>query len=300
MAPQPQSICREHSSIGQKDPMPRKRDTQSSGAPNHAFGTLFAELYDIAFQWDRTAELATLFFLWDALLPRPPYDVCDLGAGTGHFSVPLVEAGLECTAVEPDPAMAQILIKRAKALPLKKRKLLTIWPHELTTASCEGRFDSVIAMTDTISYIWPLRRLSTLLRHIRFVLKAGGVLLIDVSLWNGHEGESRQEAWQLSRKQETGYARCTAQIARLDNASPADTQLVRVEELGFERFDAGNRHSAIHQSLLHAFSSNTLRSLLTQAGFSFGLCAVPGTMLRVDDTENHPRLVMGFVRTSDK
>jgi SAM-dependent methyltransferase len=38
-------------------------------------------------------------------LPRPPWQVVDLGAGTGKLTETLVRLGVEVTAVEPDPGM---------------------------------------------------------------------------------------------------------------------------------------------------------------------------------------------------
>jgi len=73
--------------------------------------------------------------LADAYLDRPPYAkealaelyrlaglkpgslVCDIGAGVGHLTIPLLEAGFKVTAVEPNDAMRANGLKRTAQYP---------------------------------------------------------------------------------------------------------------------------------------------------------------------------------------
>ena len=73
--------------------------------------------------------------LADAYLDRPPYStealaelyrlaglkpgslVCDIGAGVGHLTIPLLEAGFKVTAVEPNDAMRANGLKRTAQYP---------------------------------------------------------------------------------------------------------------------------------------------------------------------------------------
>lgn len=79
-------------------------------------------------EWDYTG-------LAEAYLKRPDYseealeslfqairlsdgaEVCDMGAGTGHLTIPLAKRGFQVTAVEPNPTMRENGIRRTLTFP---------------------------------------------------------------------------------------------------------------------------------------------------------------------------------------
>ncbi|MBI4282821.1 MAG: methyltransferase domain-containing protein [Chloroflexi bacterium] len=81
-----------------------------------------------------------LNFVLDRL--RPGDTVLDIGAGTGHFAIPLAKSGYSVTAVEPSPSMAAFLLKNAAADGLTNIHLVDVrWedvevePHDVAFCS---------------------------------------------------------------------------------------------------------------------------------------------------------------------
>jgi SAM-dependent methyltransferase len=98
-----------------------------------SFGQV-AEQYDAA----RPGYPDALFDDLVAMLPG--HRVAEIGAGTGKATGGLLARGLDVTAVEPDPAMAEVLLRRYGG---QDRLTVVVTPFEGWNP--EGRFDGLVS-----------------------------------------------------------------------------------------------------------------------------------------------------------
>lgn len=255
----------------------------------------FAELYDAAFGWDPADELASLEFVWNRTLGGIPKDVCEVGPGPGRFAIPLLRRGIRYTGFEPTADMAEVLVRKVSLLPSEARNRFTLneEPYEENRGP-NSTFDSIILMTDTVSYVWPQKTLARLARKVRSSLRAGGVVVLDIGLWAGFEGERREESWTEEANNLTVSATCIGTLVPL--AGRGGDELARLEELSFRGKSKELRLYASQQKILHAFTFDGIRDFWQELGFGLALCVVPGGREEVaeDDRGKRDRLLLAF------
>jgi SAM-dependent methyltransferase len=96
--------------------------------------------------------------------------VLDLGAGAGAFARPLVEKGLEVTALEILPTARRIL---------ESRGLTDVRDGGLEALDAEERFDTVLVMMNGVGLCGTVSALPTFLASLANVLGSGGQILAD-------------------------------------------------------------------------------------------------------------------------
>jgi hypothetical protein len=248
----------------------------------------FALLYDRAFAWDVTSELDTVDFLVRRFFGRTADAICEVGAGTGRFTLPLARKRVLRVAIEPDSAMRAIL----------ERKLLSgcqadclpkVFAGPVENMQTDELFDVSLLMTDTLSYIFPGWKLQLALDRIFAITMPGGLVVADVALWQGAAGEQRYEKWTVNQPEGTLLATCHASV----NIGPGDSRIERSETLRF-RLDG---QEAVRHSVLHAFDFSRLATAFAKAGFGYCGAAFPGLVELVDPANGHwPRIVAAFRR----
>jgi SAM-dependent methyltransferase len=80
-------------------------------------------------------------------LPAPPASVLDIGAGAGHQSFPLAQAGYDVTLLDPSPAMLGKARQRLERLPEEAQRRVTLLESdgEHAEEAVQGRrFDAVL------------------------------------------------------------------------------------------------------------------------------------------------------------
>jgi SAM-dependent methyltransferase len=95
--------------------------------------------------------------------------VLDVGAGAGAHSLPLVQAGLDVTAIEILPELVQIL--RDRGVRARRASVWSFRPRR--------PFDTVLALMNGTSLAGTMTRLGALLERLRELIASGGQLLID-------------------------------------------------------------------------------------------------------------------------
>lgn len=140
--------------------------------PSRRQATVFGEVAELYHRF-RPDYPAALFDWIVAVVDRPsPWDVLDIGMGTGKSSRWLLEAGHRVTGVEPDPAMAQVALSEARAPMALEIVNTTLEQWDAPQA----RFDLAISGQ---AWHWadPATRFDTVAR----VLRPGGTLCV---FWN--------------------------------------------------------------------------------------------------------------------
>jgi 2-polyprenyl-3-methyl-5-hydroxy-6-metoxy-1,4-benzoquinol methylase len=96
--------------------------------------------------------------------------VLDVGAGAGAHALPLVDSGLDVTAIEILPELTQILRERG----VKRARHASVW-----TFRARRSYDTVLALMNGTSLAGTIARLEPLLERLRELVSPDGQLLID-------------------------------------------------------------------------------------------------------------------------
>ncbi len=250
----------------------------------------FAELYDLAFStYGAPIELASVEKAWTIAHRQPPARVADLGSGTGIYSTPLAQSGVEVWSIEPDPSMALIQDRKIARLPSRQRQLIHRY-ERLSLVPPTVEVDSVIMMTDTLSYIWPRQFARQTIKHVSKLLAPSGTLLIDIALWNDDDW-NRQEEWTNHYSNLVVRAACNCVVIPAPPSIVSNGQW-RIEELLFRC--SPRQGSARKVSALNAFSFADLDRLLADEGFLyFGFITPEGSRISVGSTPRRlPRAIL--------
>ncbi|WP_027175812.1 class I SAM-dependent methyltransferase [Desulfovibrio aminophilus] len=104
----------------------------------------------------------------------PGASALDLGAGSGHQSIPLAESGYAVTAVDSCAELLAVLEEKMGGLPIQAVRADILAHLERETET----FDLVLCMGDTLTHLPDQDAARTLLTQAARLLKPGGVLLL--------------------------------------------------------------------------------------------------------------------------
>ncbi|MCM0756128.1 class I SAM-dependent methyltransferase [Desulfovibrio aminophilus] len=104
----------------------------------------------------------------------PGASALDLGAGSGHQSIPLAESGYAVTAVDSCAELLAVLEEKMGDLPIQAVRA-DILAHLEREA---GTFDLILCMGDTLTHLPDQDAAHALLARSARLLKPGGVLLL--------------------------------------------------------------------------------------------------------------------------
>jgi phospholipid N-methyltransferase len=107
-----------------------------------------------------------------------PGPVLELAAGSGRLTVPLLRMGLEVTALEKSPGMADLL--RAHAAEHRTDERLRVVEADMSDFDLGRRFETVVLGTSSVSLLDHDQRVG-LLDAVRRHLTTDGVLLISIA-----------------------------------------------------------------------------------------------------------------------
>lgn len=157
------------------------------------------------------------------------------------------------------------------------------------------KFDALIAMADTLSYVYPEQRLSNFLYHAKSVLRNCGIFIIDVGLWAGYLDESRSEKWASEIDCQITNASYDASISQVHEG---DRIARRVETLSFEVRQSGLILKSTQQREILSFSYNVLIDYLSIHGFKFSHALEPGKLDTINFDRLQPkRALFAFINT---
>ncbi|HMW40704.1 MAG TPA: class I SAM-dependent methyltransferase [Saprospiraceae bacterium] len=251
---------------------------------------IFAVLYDIAFSLDTDRELSVIQLILQKTLGHNPENLCEAGAGTGRFILPLAISGLKTTAVEPNIGMYAVFTVKINEFLRNSPISITKFRHNFEDIILTQKYDAILVMTDTLSYVWPIEKAKQFLGNAKHLLTDNGVLILDIALWATDEG-NRKEEWSILLNDGFVKGSCFAQITR------EGKQTFRVEELSF-RGRINNMHlQASNKQTLHAFTWETLVAFCNDCGFTPILLADPYTSKIVISPQGYNRLFIALKKT---
>jgi SAM-dependent methyltransferase len=205
---------------------------------------------------DLTADL--VFYLHFARQAGGP--VLEVGCGTGRLMLPLVEAGIDVTGVDPSPAMLSVARK-------KLRSQAPLIEGDMRTVALPRRYALIIVSINTFMHLLTttdqLDALVNLARH----LSLGGRLIIDLPA--GDELAHQDPDGRLTLEQtfldpDTGHRVMKLVASRIDWA----TQRQDITYVYDELLDGGGvRRTVVPMTLRHVFRYELLL-LLDRAGYS--------------------------------
>lgn len=250
----------------------------------------FAELYAMAFNWDPEFEFRTV----DAFLAETNIAanarVIDAGAGTGRFVPSLVRRGMRVLAVEPDARMLAVL----ERLPEVKQGAVATANIPFEAFETAEPVDAVLAMTDTLSYVFPTVRLRHFLRNVAAILRPGGIFVVDVGVWAGYVGESRQERWGSESE---GWMITAEYSAHVTEAEESSLFGRRMESLTFQATNPGMSVERSQERETHAFTERSLTNLAQEFGLLLRGRLEPGQQAPAQSGKLAKRLFFCFAKT---
>jgi 2-polyprenyl-3-methyl-5-hydroxy-6-metoxy-1,4-benzoquinol methylase len=118
----------------------------------------------------RNAELLARL----APAPHPGAAALDLGAGSGHQSIPLARMGYDVTAVDACAELLAVLEEHRDGLPVRAVQADILGHVEQET----GAFDLILCMGDTLTHLPDQGAAQALLARSARLLRPGGSLLL--------------------------------------------------------------------------------------------------------------------------
>jgi SAM-dependent methyltransferase len=109
-----------------------------------------------------------------------PHTIIDLGCGTGRTAIPLAQAGFDLIAVDlSQPMLRQLMLKTStNNLPGK------IYPIRANLVELDGLGDKIadhaVCLFSTLGMIAGRKHRCQLLRHVRRIVRPGGIFLLHV------------------------------------------------------------------------------------------------------------------------
>jgi SAM-dependent methyltransferase len=253
---------------------------------------LFSVLYDLAFSWDVDPELNMISLIWESLSDKTPEKVCEIGAGTGRFTIPLSKKSVSCVAFEPDEGMFAILQNKMNELNPMALKGVQLKNKRFGEYDGSAKFDCILMMTDTLSYIWPPKTLPYLLMDIRSALKKGGILILDIALWGKNSSNTRIETWTEEFLNFKVYAKCKSKLIFDDYNN--FSKYIRVENLSFSYKSVTNNFSVCQVHIMNGFTFQDIENLLEKTGLSMEVTFLPDSKEIVEpESRYYPRVILG-------
>jgi SAM-dependent methyltransferase len=164
----------------------------------------YAELYDLAFDWDIEDEVE---WLLERLGPKCR-SVLEPGCGSGRVLEALARRGLEVVGLDSSPAMVELARARG----------LEVVPGDMTDFDLGRTFDGAVCPINTLAHLTPgglARHLERMGRHLR----PGGRYLVQLQLG----AELRSSRW------EANGLRVTWTTERVDLEAGRQYQRSRIE-----------------------------------------------------------------------
>lgn len=147
---------------------------------NDAFGSLYAEGYDLMYQAkDYKAECDVLEGIWQQAGTNVS-TVVDLGSGTGGHSLELAQRGYDVVGVDRSKQMVAIAETKKQTTGTEN---LSYVVSDLAEMQLERTFDAAIMMFNVIGYLADDAQRRAALQNVRRHLRPGGLFVFD--FWYG-------------------------------------------------------------------------------------------------------------------
>ena len=232
-----------------------------------------AELYDLAFDWDVSEEVAWV----GARLGSACRSVLEPGCGSGRIVEALARRGVEVVGLDRSPAMVEVARRRLKSSGVTASVVVA----DITDFDLGRLFDGAVCPINTLAHLSPddlARHLDRMAQHLR----AGARYLVQLDL---HDSVSvvddvRASRWEI-RRGDTKL-RITWATEEVDLDSARQCQRSRIEIL------SGDREGEVVEEL-HPMTLWTLEAWATLIAAS----QFTATAIYDGDQEGRPRVGPG-------
>jgi SAM-dependent methyltransferase len=230
-----------------------------------------ADLYDLAFDWDVSEEVAWLH----ERLGAACRSVLEPGCGSGRILEAFARRGLHVAGIDRSPAMAEAAKRRLEAAGIAAE----VFVADITDFDLVRRFDGAVCPINTLLHLAP----SELARHLARMadhLEPGGAYLVQLAIWDAADPTTRPSRWQATRGETTVRVTWTTEDVDLEAARLR--QRSRIEILSGSR--AGDVVEETHA--LTAWTSEAWAAAVAASPFSY-------TAAYAGDRERRPPVAPG-------
>jgi len=173
-------------SLGPVIPPPRRFLCDSiKGQDRHPLHLYDLPLYyDIAADWDISAETAVLKTILDAHLAASAHHLLEPACGSGRYLEALTSAGFHVTGYDRSLAMISFARKRLQTGQLSA--LAQVAVGDLKAMAFARHFDAALTLAGSLGYLLDRDALTAHLRHTAAALRPGGLYIIQLlCAWKG-------------------------------------------------------------------------------------------------------------------
>ena len=215
----------------------------------------FARVYDTLMAEGRDAGEwpAYLLGLLRAHGITPPGKVLDVGCGTGHVALALLEAGYRVTGLDNSAAMLGQAARNAH----EKGVFLPLMQEDMRCLSSPDRVHAITCACDPVNYLPDARDVGQFFQSAFQALYPGGVLLFDVCTPHYYNRVL----------EEACHASVQPQAVHILQVRPEGKQC-RMTLTMFIQQRNGAYHRSDEEHVLTAYEKQTLLGLLQQNGFT--------------------------------
>lgn len=224
------------------------------------FYTTIARYYD-AENDDKTDDLA----MYADLGEEYGSPILDIGCGTGRVMLHLAQEGYDVHGIERDATMLERAENKREALPHLKNKL-TFYLGDVLKHKLDKRFKMVLLTYNMLTHFHEQDAQITLLRRMRELVDANGLLVIDVPNAGNVFASDDTDAVTLERTfidSESGHLVMQQSVSTLDRAE----QLLHVTWIYDEVTEDGTVKRTFAPVIFRYFFLSEIRLLLQLTGF---------------------------------
>jgi SAM-dependent methyltransferase len=214
------------------------------------------QLYEVAFDLNRKAEVDFLEHCFTRFDRRPVRTVLDIACGTGPHLTRLAARGYQMTGLDLSPKNIAYLRERLAATGARA----TLMVGDMAAFRLPRRVDAAICMQDSQGHLLDNDRLLAHLRCVARALRAGGLYIFDRYLASSWTNPARSWSWSRRR----GRLIVRAAFSALHDVNPV-TQVFR-ERMVLEAIENGTRRIYRQSHLSRMVFPQELRALVELAG----------------------------------
>lgn len=245
------------------------------------------QLYEIAFDMNRKAEVDFLVHCFRKYGRRPTREVLDIACGTGPHLARLAARGYTMTGLDLSPRNIEYLRERLAA----RGQTAELIVGDMTDFRLRRPVDAAICMQDSQGHLLTNEQLLAHLRCVARSLKRGGLYIFDRYMASSWTDPARSWSWSRRR----GRLTVRASFSALNDVNPV-SQVFR-ERMTLEAVENGTRRVYRQTHLSRMVFPQELRALVELAGgFEFVQWFFGFKPHQVLERSKHPLLMVVVLR----
>jgi SAM-dependent methyltransferase len=224
------------------------------------FYTTISRYYD-AENSDKTDDLV----MYAELAAEYGSPILDIGCGTGRVMMHLAQEGFDVYGIDRDKTMLERAENKREAMPHLKKKL-TFYQGDVLTYKLDKQFKMVLLTYNMLTHFHEQEKQLALLRRMRELVEADGVLVIDVPNAGNVFASEDSDAVTLERTfidPDSGHLVMQQSVSTLDRAE----QLLHVTWIYDEVTEDSTVKRTLAPVIFRYYFLSEIRLLLQLTGF---------------------------------